>query len=367
MSKVKRQHYVPQFYLKQWHNEKSDEQIYVYDKERKKSFSTNIKGIASSNYFYDYPELTEEQQKEFIEKVNREQSLSIIEKEKIIKNINKQVIEKALSEIESINYSVTTSIITRINNIKALPIEYFFHHAFINKEDIDELSYFIALQFSRTEEMRIVQNDMTKWFAKITGDNILQHIDYLEHDEKLVEKIGGIDKFNEFKQKVKSGEFNSDSYTIEIDETFNKISHISSIFEHAERISKYLMNYKWIILVNNTNIPFITTDNPIGKKNNLDNMYAHGFASKGIEIYYPISPKYAISIWEPNYFKEIAPDLFNQTILEVKKTNVIHNNDLLIQTATSQIYSNINDFTWVEKRVNDTPSIANKKRPRITT
>ena len=51
MSKVKRQHYVPQFYLKQWHNEKSEEQIYVYNKELRKSFSSNIKGVASSNYY----------------------------------------------------------------------------------------------------------------------------------------------------------------------------------------------------------------------------------------------------------------------------------------------------------------------------
>ena len=55
----------------------------------------------------------------------------------------------------------------------------------------------------------------------------------------------------------------------------------------------------------------------------------------------------------------------NDIGLEIKESNVIHNNDLLIQSSTSQIYSNINDFTWVEKRINDTPSIANKKRPRI--
>ncbi len=349
MSKVIRQHYVPQFYLRQWHNEKSDEQIYVYNKELQRSYSANIEGTASSRYFYDYPELTEEQQNKFIEKVNNEQSLSPVEKEKIIANINEQVVEKGLSEIEGINNGVISSIISKLDNIKALPIEYFLNHSFLNDEDILELSYFIALQFARTEEMRIVQNDITKWLAKITADTILQNIDKLEHDEQLIEKMGGKDSFNEFKEKVTSGEFNSDSYTVEIDETYNKISHISSIFEHADNISKYLMNYKWLILINNTDIPFITTDNPVAKKNNLGNPYAHGFASKGIEIYYPISPKYAITIWEPSYFKEIAPDLFTQTIIEAKEANVIHNNDLLIQTTTSQIYSNINDFTWVEK------------------
>ena len=36
MNKVKNQHYVPQFYLKQWTNNK--EQLFVYDKKQKKSF-----------------------------------------------------------------------------------------------------------------------------------------------------------------------------------------------------------------------------------------------------------------------------------------------------------------------------------------
>lgn len=365
MSKVKRQHYVPQFYLKQWHNEKSDEQIYVYNKELQKSYSANIEGTASSRYFYDYPDLTEEQKKEFIDKVNKEKSLSASDKKQVIENIDKQIVENTLSKIETINSGILNSIITRLDNIKALPTEYFLEHNFIKDEDIVELSYFIALQYSRTEEMRIVQNDMTKWFAKIMSDNIFQHIDYLEQDEELVKKMGGIEKFNKFREEIKSGEFNTESFEIEIDETYNKINHIASIFEHAETISDYLMHYKWMILINDTDIPFITTDHPVGKKSNIDNIYAHGFASKGIEIYYPISPRYAILIFEPSYFKEIAPDLFNQTILVLKESNVIHNNDLLIQTATSQIYSNINDFSWVEKRIKETPFVSNKKRQRF--
>lgn len=365
MSKVKRQHYVPQFYLKQWHNEKSNEQIYVYDKDTKKSYSTNIKGIASSNYFYDYPELTEEQKKEFIEKVNNSKEITAPEKEQIIKNIDKQIIENLLSEIETINSTILNSIIMKLNNIKALPINYFLHHNFINNEEIIDLSYFIALQYVRTEEMRIVHNDMNKWFTKIMLDNLLQNIDKYEYDKEFIKKMGGIEEVNNFKNNIKNGKIDIKNFEINIDETYNKINHLSSIFELAEEISKYLMNYKWIILINNTFIPFITTDNPVIKKANLNMLFSTGFSSKGIEIYYPISPKYAISIWEPSYFKEIAPDLFNQTILEIKESNVIHNNDLLIQSSTSQIYSKINDFTWVEKRIKDTPSIANKKRPRI--
>ncbi len=213
--------------------------------------------------------------------------------------------------------------------------------------------------------MRIVNNDMTKWFTKIMLDNMLQNIDKYEQDEQFIQKMGGIEEVNSFKNNIKNGKIDIKNFEITIDETYNKINHISSIFEFAEEISKYLMNYKWIILINNTSTPYITTDNPVVKKANLNNMFASGFASKGIEVYYPISPKYALSIWEPSYFKEIAPDLFTQTSIEAKEDNVIHNNDLLIQSATSQIYSNTSDFTWVEKRIKDTPFIADKKRQRI--
>ena len=68
---------------------------------------------------------------------------------------------------------------------------------------------------------------------------------------------------------------------------------------------------------------------------------------------------------EPSYYKEVAPDLFDYTVWELKKENVIHYNDLLTQNATIQIYSNVNNFDWVEKRIKDTPEIANKNRKRI--
>ena len=57
MNKVKNQHYVPQFYLKQWANNK--EQLFVYDKKQKKSFTSNVKNVVSSKFFYDFPKIDE--------------------------------------------------------------------------------------------------------------------------------------------------------------------------------------------------------------------------------------------------------------------------------------------------------------------
>lgn len=46
----KKQHYVPQFYLKNFSNDGKN--IYCYDKEEFKSYPQSIKNIAQSKYFY---------------------------------------------------------------------------------------------------------------------------------------------------------------------------------------------------------------------------------------------------------------------------------------------------------------------------
>lgn len=50
--KTANEHYVPRAYLKAFANQKK--QCFVYDKLKEKSFSTNIQGILSQRYFYDF-------------------------------------------------------------------------------------------------------------------------------------------------------------------------------------------------------------------------------------------------------------------------------------------------------------------------
>jgi hypothetical protein len=57
MSKIKNQHYVPKFYLKNFLN--SSGKIFVFDKSTGKIFGTNVENVANENYFYDISELDE--------------------------------------------------------------------------------------------------------------------------------------------------------------------------------------------------------------------------------------------------------------------------------------------------------------------
>ena len=50
--KKKKQHYVPQFYLRSWDISEKNK-IYVYDKVIEQKRISNIRDVASENYFYD--------------------------------------------------------------------------------------------------------------------------------------------------------------------------------------------------------------------------------------------------------------------------------------------------------------------------
>ena len=115
MIKVKRQHYVPQFYLKRWVNDISDTQIWIYDKERKKTFSNSVQSVASSNYFYDFPDFSQEQMNQMCEKIEKTIK-DETEKVKALEYITWQLYEKSLSEIETINSEVIKGIIKRVED-----------------------------------------------------------------------------------------------------------------------------------------------------------------------------------------------------------------------------------------------------------
>jgi len=86
MAEFKKQHYVPQFYLRQFSPDRK--LIYAYNLERKKGFRINIKNICQENYFYD--ETTEleqilgkleEKQRGIINKIIEESNVSFLETE----------------------------------------------------------------------------------------------------------------------------------------------------------------------------------------------------------------------------------------------------------------------------------------------
>ena len=141
MHETIKQHYVPQFYLRNFSNRtKNGFFIHCYDIDKNNAYPANIKNIAEEKYFY---KIGEENFEEYFQKTEELAS-------PLINNLSKN--EK----------------IKPLNNVK-------------NRE---KLSLFIAIQFLRTKEMR---EDLLENFSKISTH--LQKYNLSDDMELLLKQI----------------------------------------------------------------------------------------------------------------------------------------------------------------------------------
>lgn len=101
---------------------------------------------------------------------------------------------------------------------------------------------------------------------------------------------------------------------------------------------------KWAILVNHTNLPFITSDNPLISINHSKEKHLSA-ASDKLTYYIPISPMYAIEMYPKSvkwndlfYF-----DLFNER-------NIAIYNRYIEQGCTRMLFSN-KDFNYIKELI----------------
>ncbi|NII83488.1 MULTISPECIES: DUF4238 domain-containing protein [unclassified Pedobacter] len=67
MSKIKNQHYVPQFYLKSFCDKA--EQVWAFDKTNQHIFTSSPRNLASEGYFYDQKQIDEKFGEQHLEHV----------------------------------------------------------------------------------------------------------------------------------------------------------------------------------------------------------------------------------------------------------------------------------------------------------
>lgn len=125
MVKIKLQHYVPRFYLKNFSKlEGKNHILKCFDKSEEKQFDTDIKNVACEKFFYD-------------EEMNGE-----------------QLVEKKLSQLEGLfNQSIKKLI--KLKNPDKLSVK-----------DRGHISLFLAIQYIRTKETREMIRDSIKQLKK---------------------------------------------------------------------------------------------------------------------------------------------------------------------------------------------------------
>ncbi len=125
--------------------------------------------------------------------------------------------------------------------------------------------------------------------------------------------------------------------------------------ELLEEISGNLFNnYYWVIGRNDTSELFYTSDNPFVQRESIRELHVKNreeyakFSLLSDEIAFPLSPKFLVSFYEKNEKYMELKDM-DRKIYDCDRDNVQWFNNMQIKKSYRQLYSQNNDFTFVEK------------------
>ena len=266
---VKNEHYVPRFYLRRFAN---NDKIYAYDLEKDNLFQTNINKIGCNNYFYD------------VDSNVLKESLS---EYKDIYKIPDDIFEKECEDIQFIEKTLS-----RLEDKFSVLLNKFeMDYSIINDEEFLKTFFlFMHTQSIRTKGFRNglenIASQTKTWLEKINIKNVNYPIELEAKD---------IAKLNQIKELLS----------------------LSSVYKKA---LSFFDAYNIYIGVNNTDIDFIISDNPMS-------YFLVGFN----DICFPVNSKLSI-IMQVKEFKDefkiccIKPDkskMIHLTKKEVIKYNVL--------------------------------------------
>lgn len=301
MSEPKKQHYVPQTYLKRFSFfDKSSKRIFVLLKNENKLFCTNIRNAGAERHFY---------------------TVKHNDGQYIWENIYADKIEPLLSDILSrIVLKCDNALIQNKSSVLT------------NKMKL-QLSLSIIYQFLRGKQSRDFQKNV---YSKI-APSIVQDI------------RDSIVQFDESKEKIMQDFLEGNDYFIDVS--------FKSTFD-MKRLEKYvdiIMRKIFIVYRIIGKSEFITSDNPVMFMNAVSSNVApftNGLIDRRTIIYFPISPKLLLAIYNPNiYFGLLAEDDRKIVFLDsLKEQSFIRNQNIKqYEQCFNQVYAkNIEDLERIK-------------------
>jgi hypothetical protein len=299
---IKKQHFVPRCYLENFANPKG--QIYVMARGTGATYPANIKDIAQQSYFNDFP----------IEFLTEEYK----EKEK------SQILEKNLSKYENEFKNDLNHIMNCLENME----QYGYPGEVADQEFKSYFSFFLALQLVRTMSQRQKFQNMMQDISDLTSKFEHFRTKNQEYPEfSIPEPINSSQSIN----------FNGFKVSVEKDANAQHLFFISDILdkEANSEIAKIFASHIWFFGINSTSIPLLTSDNPIVIKPYQN----HGFGidSYGVQVAYPISPKYLLVMHENSYWSDLKS--FDRRSINLTENCVISHNKLQKYQCYRQVYS----------------------------
>lgn len=272
MNRVKRQHFVPQFYLKYFIDAQSN--IHAFDIVEQKQFATTTANIANDRSFYDNKPL--------------EEFIGV-----------EQAIEHAFANTEALAAEFFRKLVSTLDTDSL---------SSLTRDDYRQLADFITTQERRTPEARRLMEEI----AKRTGQELVNDIQFQQAYLLL------------HKDVLKVVEDWCDRY--------------------------------WIFWKNKTESNFYTSDHPVVRHWHKEQKFE--------ELFFPITPKYGVSILFRDDLQQLAE---NRNVRELTEPEEVkkHYNFLMVTQCNRQVYSMDNDFGYAKELVKLNPTLTNPDRPRF--
>ncbi len=305
---VKNQHYVPQAYLRHFANSK--EQIWVFDKSNGQEFQTNVRNVASERRFYDNDDLG-----------------SITG--------DRQFIEKQLGNLEGHYETLSQALVRDLSRGRFRSISPKYRHF---------LATYMVVQMLRTKESRIQHEHMAKTILAIQKKAYRDRGLEIPSDTELLD--GTTPK-----------------------EMAQDVQHRTLLDgDHIREMAMILYRHIWVIQEAFGDEEFITSDHPFVKRGHITGTWRSmsGIASEGIEILFPLSPKYLLTLVERRHFATMAR-LDGLRMPLVCHDNMIYNNQFQVKQSNRFVFSRNKDFDFVRMMIAEEPIHGDPNRNRLKT
>lgn len=291
MNEPKKQHYVPQTYLRNFSSSDSSvNKIFVLHKDKSKIFCTNIRDTAAERHFYTLKMNTDNYLWENIYAKDIEPQM---------KNILSQIILQCENEL--------------IKN----------HSSVITPEMKIQLSIAIVCQLLRGKQSRILQHNI---YTDVLPSII----------NKAREKFKPLD---ESKEKILKAAIEEDDYF--------KLASMQATLD-VKRLEKYvniLSRKHFLVYKIIGNAEFVTSDNPVMFLDALSlksNPFSNGLVKNTTVIYFPVSPKLLIAAYDPNLYFGMLSE-YNEKIIFLdcykEQTFIKMQNSKQYEQCFNQVYA----------------------------
>jgi len=297
MSIVKRQHYVWRHYLRAWAD---NESIWTYFIEFDKIERTSLMGVAQEKYFYKLVDFTNEEEtflKNFIDRTSP----------KVVKPLN----------LDFLNLFTSTSKLKKqLDNTTNIAV--------------DKEKYVKEIRKLEINLMEIAHGKMENLGHKLIAYRSLEDLKTIENDDYIFDAIMFL-CFQYFRTKVMKKSvlksFDGDRFEELAKKSWNIISY-SMATTLARSISLH-KNLKFIFIENQTENHFITGDQPIF--NILNDKLDDNGEVIDLELYYPLSPKHALTIhFRPDQIEKYEKKSANNEMVEFLNKKILENSDFFV-------------------------------------